>query len=40
MAFVREKRKIFHEAGLHLAVASARSSHDAGFQRREEWNGR
>jgi hypothetical protein len=35
---LERKGKIFHEAGLHLAVASAHSSHDAGFKRREEWS--
>jgi len=37
---ITRKRKIAHEASLHLAVASARNSHDARFQGREEWNGR
>src|SRR5438105_7373777 len=37
---LEKKRKIFHEASLPLVVASAHSSHDARFQRREEWNGR
>src|SRR6266566_2274303 len=35
---LERKRKIFHEASLSLAVASARRSPDAGSKRREEWN--
>jgi hypothetical protein len=37
---LKRKRKMFHEASLHLAIASAPRSHDAGFKRREEWNDR